>query len=102
MRKSTVQKTGQITLPREIRRKLGIEPGDKVIFVLVDGGILIKTEKAARIDRLNQLLGEINQILKEEEAETGDSLSLEQVIEGIREERRKILKEKYGLDCQDD
>ena len=102
MRKSTVQKKGQVTLPMEIRRELGINPGDEVVFELVDEGVLIKSEKIERLDRLNQLLAEMNQILKEEEAESGESLSLEEMIEGIREERGRILKEKYGLDYQDD
>lgn len=100
--KSTVQKKGQVTLPTEIRQELGIKPGDSVVFELVDEGILIKSEKIERLDRLNQLLAEMNQILKKEEEERGESLSLEEMLEGVREERGKILKEKYGLDAQDD
>ena len=100
--KSTVQKKGQVTLPTEIRQELGIKPGDSVVFELVDEGVLIKSEKIERLDRLNQLLAEMNQILKQEEEERGESLSLEEMIEGVREERGKILKEKYGLDAQDD
>jgi hypothetical protein len=68
----------------------------------VDEGILIKPKKAERLDRFNQLLTEMNQILREEEEARGKSFSLEEMIEGIREERAKILKEKYGLDAQDD
>jgi AbrB family looped-hinge helix DNA binding protein len=102
MQKSTVQKKGQVTLPTEIRRELGIKPGDEVVFELVEEGILIKPEKIKRLERLNQLLVEMNQILKEEEAARGEPLSLEEMIEGVREERGKILKEKYGLGYQDD
>ena len=100
--KSTVQKKGQVTLPTEIRQELGIKPGDSVVFELVDEGVLIKSEKVERLDRLNQLLVEMNQILREEEEERGESPSLEEMIEGVREERGNILKEKYGLDAQDD
>jgi AbrB family looped-hinge helix DNA binding protein len=96
--KSTVQKKGQVTLPIEIRQELGIKPGDEVVFELVNEGVLIKSEKVERIERLNQLLTEMNQILKDEEEERGESLSLEEMIEEVREERGKILKEKYGLD----
>jgi len=95
---STVQKKGQVTLPSEMREELGIHPGDKVVFERVDEGILIKTEKIERLDRFNQLLVEMNQILKEEEAERGKTLSLEEMIEGVREERGKILREKYNLE----
>ena len=97
---STVQKKGQVTLPMEIRQELGIKPGDSVVFELAGEGVLIKSEKIERLDRLNQLLVEMNQILREEE-ERGESLSLEEMIEGVREEREKILKEKNGLDAQD-
>jgi AbrB family looped-hinge helix DNA binding protein len=35
---STVTSKGQITLPRDIRRALGLDAGDKVDFVKVEGG----------------------------------------------------------------
>jgi antitoxin PrlF len=35
---STVTTKGQITLPRDVRRALGLEAGDKVDFVEVEGG----------------------------------------------------------------
>jgi AbrB family looped-hinge helix DNA binding protein len=100
--KSIVQKKGQVTLPQEIRDELGIKPGDSVVFELVNEGILIKAEKAERLERFNQLLAEMNQLLRQEEKERGESLSLEEMIEGVRRERGKILKEKYGVDEQDD
>lgn len=99
---STVQKKGQVTLPLQMRRDLGIEPGDEVMFEQTEEGILVKIEKDARVARLNQLLQELNQILQEEEAERGSEFSLEELIEGVREKRGEILKEKYGLDDEDD
>ena len=38
---STVTSKGQITLPRDIRRALGLDVGDKVDFVEVEGGFKI-------------------------------------------------------------
>lgn len=38
MATSTVTSKGQITLPREVRRSLGLQPGDKVDFVAVEDG----------------------------------------------------------------
>lgn len=35
---STVTSKGQITLPMAVRRSLGLDAGDKVDFVAVDGG----------------------------------------------------------------
>jgi antitoxin PrlF len=36
-----VTSKGQITIPREVRRRLGLETGDKVDFVVEDGRTLI-------------------------------------------------------------
>ncbi|MGE0484395.1 MAG: AbrB/MazE/SpoVT family DNA-binding domain-containing protein [Gammaproteobacteria bacterium] len=38
MTTSTVTSKGQITLPREVRRALGLDAGDKVDFVAIEGG----------------------------------------------------------------
>jgi AbrB family looped-hinge helix DNA binding protein len=100
--KSTVQKKGQVTLPTEIRQQLGIRPGDEVVFELVEEGVLIKSEKRGRLERFNQLLAEMNQILEEEEKDRGESLSFDEMIKGVRSERGKILRGKYGIDAQDD
>lgn len=38
MQESTVTIRGQTTLPREVRRALGLRPGDRVRYVLLDEG----------------------------------------------------------------
>lgn len=38
---ATVQKRGQVTIPIELRRKLGIEEGGIVAFIETEEGILI-------------------------------------------------------------
>jgi AbrB family looped-hinge helix DNA binding protein len=38
----TVTAKGQITIPLEIREQLGIHPGSRVEFELVDGGVLVR------------------------------------------------------------
>lgn len=38
MATSTLTSKGQITLPRDVRRALGLHAGDKVDFVAVEGG----------------------------------------------------------------
>lgn len=35
---------GQVTIPKEIREELGIEPGDEVVFEPTDGGYEIRKE----------------------------------------------------------
>jgi len=38
---SVVQEKGQVTIPAEIRRKLGVKKGDLVAFIETEGGVLI-------------------------------------------------------------
>jgi AbrB family looped-hinge helix DNA binding protein len=42
MSTATVTSKGQITIPADVRRRLGLESGDRVEFVEVDGGFAIK------------------------------------------------------------
>jgi AbrB family looped-hinge helix DNA binding protein len=54
-----VQEKGQVTLPTEIRRKLGIKKGDVVAVVETDGGILITPQEvvdAAALERIGEQL----------------------------------------------
>lgn len=37
MRKARVTSKGQVTIPAEVRRELGIEPGDTILFVRNEG-----------------------------------------------------------------
>lgn len=38
MRESTVTIKGQTTLPRDVRQALGLHPGDRVRYMILDGG----------------------------------------------------------------
>ena len=42
MSTATVTSKGQITIPADVRRRLGLEAGDRVEFVEADGGFAIK------------------------------------------------------------
>ena len=45
MQSSTVTVKGQVTIPAELRRRLGLSPGDRVGFVLENGTLrLVKRE----------------------------------------------------------
>jgi AbrB family looped-hinge helix DNA binding protein len=45
MRTSTLTSKGQVTIPIEVRRRLGLQPGDHVGFVLRDGEVhLVRQE----------------------------------------------------------
>lgn len=41
MLESAVTSKGQTTLPKAVRDSLAVKPGDKVRYVIVDGGVLI-------------------------------------------------------------
>lgn len=40
-REAKVTSKGQITIPREIRQALGVQPGDKVVFEKDDTGVRV-------------------------------------------------------------
>ena len=39
---STISSKGQITVPQEIRKRLGLEPGDRVEFVVEEGRTVLR------------------------------------------------------------
>lgn len=39
MRESTVTTKGQTTLPKDVRKALGLQPGDKLRYLLLDGEV---------------------------------------------------------------
>ena len=76
---------GSITLPAELRQRYALEDGD--VFTLVDlgdGSFLL----VPRISIVPKLVGEI-EALREEAG-----LSLEDLLEGLPEERRKLYEER--------
>lgn len=52
---ATVQERGQLTIPVEIRRHLGLEKGDMVAFVVTGEGVLLKPQRPVAADELAQL-----------------------------------------------
>jgi AbrB family looped-hinge helix DNA binding protein len=42
----TVSEKGQIVIPEDIRRRLGLKPGSEVIFDIEDGAVKIKPKKS--------------------------------------------------------
>ncbi len=59
---SKVSKKGQITIPKDVREKLGLKVGDKVIFESITQGILIRKKQEIEI---NNILEEITGIWKD-------------------------------------
>ncbi len=82
-----IQEKGQVTLPAQVRKKLGLKKGDLVSVVETDDGVLITPQQVIA----NKALDNIGVILREK------GLSLEELIESGREIRGQILKDKYGI-----
>ena len=55
---SRVQKRGQVTIPIEIRHRLGLEEGDLVAFFETEDGIVISPQKVVPAQKLSQILEE--------------------------------------------
>ncbi len=77
-----VSSKGQVTIPVEIRRKLGLKEGGKVIF-LEKGNevILINSNQLAFAEFQKEMMGE---------AEKAGVTSEEDVVDLVREARRKL------------
>ena len=84
---ATVQKRGQVTIPIELRQKLGIEEGGIVAFIETEEGILISPCQVLAMDALDR----IGEALKKQ------GITLEELIESGREIRGRIIEEEYGL-----
>ena len=75
---------GQITIPIEIRKKLGVKDGDKVIFLEENGRIIMENASMVALKKAQEaFLGEAERLgLKSEE----DVMAL---VKEVRRERRE-------------
>jgi AbrB family looped-hinge helix DNA binding protein len=85
--KRTVGDRGQVTIPKELRDRRGIEGGDEIEFIEVDDEILIKppTDDARlaegyrrRADRSRELAAEMEVASSEATASLGDAPEVEE------------------------
>lgn len=49
---TTMTSKGQVTVPREIRDRLGLVPGDKMAFALLSDGTVVMRPKTRRLAEL--------------------------------------------------
>ena len=82
-----VQAKGQVTIPAEIREKLNLKRGDRVVFIETEKGVVIQPAEIV----INAAFDTIGKELKKE------GVTLEQLIESGREIRGGLLEEEYGL-----
>lgn len=86
-----IQEKGQVTLPSEVRKRLGLRKGDLVSVVDTPEGVLIRPQQVLATEALDR----IGAALREK------GLSLDDLIESGRQERAEIIKETYGINADD-
>lgn len=87
---SVMQEKGQVTVPTEIRKKLGLKKGDYVAFVETEHGVLLAPQEIVAMEALEKL----GTMLKEK------GITLEELMESGDEIRGELVKEMYGLDAE--
>jgi AbrB family looped-hinge helix DNA binding protein len=83
-----VSTKGQVTIPIEIRRKLGLREGDKVVFMEQDGNIVLLNS--------NRIAWKELQTAFEGAAEEAGFQSEEDVIDFCKEIRQEMWEERHG------
>jgi AbrB family looped-hinge helix DNA binding protein len=82
-----MQEKGQVTIPTEIRKKLGLKRGDLVAVMETPEGVFITPQQVLATKAFDR----IGDILK------GQGLSLEALIASGRQIRTDLLQEAYGI-----
>jgi AbrB family looped-hinge helix DNA binding protein len=82
-----IQEKGQVTIPTEIRKKLGLKQGDLVAVMETPDDVFITPQQVLATKALDQ----IGDILKEE------GLSLGDLIASGRQIRTDLLQGTYGI-----
>ena len=82
-----IQEKGQVTIPTEIRKKLGLKRGDLVAVMETPDGVFLTPQQVVA----SKALDSIGDILKEK------GLSLDELIASGRDSRTDLLQETYGI-----
>jgi antitoxin PrlF len=82
-----IQEKGQVTIPQEIRKKLGLKRGDLVAVVETPDGVFITPQQVMAAKAFDTIGG----ILKEQ------GLSLDALIAEGRDIRSDLLQDAYGI-----
>lgn len=84
-----VQEKGQVTIPRQIRKKLNLKRGDLVVFVETEAGVIVKPASVIAEDALRAevtaVVRSVREKFKDYSADEIDSM----VEDAIRETRGK-------------
>ncbi len=81
-----IKSSGQLTIPKKIRDASHFDEG-QVVSIIPVGDSLIITPKRLELDEARR---EISKVLK------ASGLSVEDLLSGLKEERKALYKETYG------
>jgi len=52
VKKATITSKGQLTIPKQVRERLGLKPGDRLVFDLDGNAIRLRVEKRRTLEEL--------------------------------------------------
>jgi bifunctional DNA-binding transcriptional regulator/antitoxin component of YhaV-PrlF toxin-antitoxin module len=81
-----IRQRGVITLPAKLRLRHSLETGDTLTLIDLDGAFFV----APKVSLVPKLAAEIERLRQEA------GLSIEDLLEGLDEQRRRYYREKYG------
>ena len=86
LKKAEIKYRGQLTIPKKIRAATRLEEGQVVSIIPLGESVLITPQKL----ELEEARREIRRVLK------ASGLTVEDLLEGLKEEREKLYRETYG------
>jgi AbrB family looped-hinge helix DNA binding protein len=82
-----VQAKGQVTIPKEIRERLNVKPGDLVVFVETEDGVMVKSAVVVTNESLRQEMTSVVRSIRERFSEYSEDEISELVDEALRKTR---------------
>jgi AbrB family looped-hinge helix DNA binding protein len=84
--RSHIRERGQLTIPKEVREKGALYEGEAVTIIPIGDSILVTPKKLG----FEEARREIRKIMKD------SGVTLDDLLEGLEEERKKLFEETYG------
>jgi AbrB family looped-hinge helix DNA binding protein len=81
-----IGKRGTVTLPAQLRKRYGLDAGD-LLTILDLGGVFVLSPEVSVVSKIAR---EIERLREEE------GLSVEELLEGLDEQRQRLYQERYG------